>query len=1026
MNSQSIIRSCLVLMALIFVSACEKAPKLEKVSSGYTFTSPEESNVLRNTEEGNLEVGFQGNIHHDNMTIELNAEDIFDDGVATPYQYIVGLADVTRALQNGENTLYVRDNVTLVSETFTFFVDIVDPRIIVDKVTVTDTSEPFPGQIFEIEGRISDLTPVQSLKVTCLHDNGSLSLKEAKLSGEAPEQRFLVDFPCFYPDRSDRAYSPGNPVDPNATYNSDVHWMTTRADFTFVATGATGEEFTINMTVPESRYKKATEIQINESLFNNIEPYLKLSSQYLINTAQGTSYVTDYLSCIEGPCSLNNTRPVKGEVINFTANNLPFDINAFDDTQPAQNLVAAGSSICPTALFDVSAGQYCALYIRGIEIGTPGFDFKFVKGGDLARLDALATFNHLSIDVEVVAINSPSTLLLGAGSTANFDGSLNATIRFNKATLKVGMEILSGNAAQPNIDEDGNLFEFKRVVPVRIDQPFNYNQPFLDNVTCNVCTLQDKHIGYLTWLYDLKLMRVDGESIGSGLMDYIILGWDGLNSNFWKSKLSAEWGGIDDQIAGVVDSALAAVSTIIPKQAVSNVDQSSPEFDSTSPKRGIEVDLFAREITSVKPWYDLLGIGTFAARFSFDGSARAFYDNTCHNPGDSTETLTGSSHVGFPAITCENIDTPKTFAQDFLTDDGIDADWLMNSPAFNSGAQIDFAFSVSTNFINQYIQANHQTGFYEDYVTRMSRRHIPDDVITRYDLNTLSTDLNEPLEATFKTMTAPQIKMIAAQKRQQISVCGTLKIGTLPIDICDILGKRIYLVDVPEVKEQINIIADGVELTLTRPSNGKVLFKVNLDSTLYTRPTTMGLIAANERFADVIVNKVQVFMGRTLSEEESTSLSNIAMLEDILTGIFSEYAKNPQSVDPLTLLAGESLPINLIKAPVYTYDADDLPGIPLEDGACTDNVAATICYAWSDVLGDVMFNAGNGLLPIEVGVIFRALTVDKGGDQLLFALDFVTKDLRHADIQDDSCNDNGVVGNRVPSDPSYVASLCLR
>jgi hypothetical protein len=395
--------------------------------------------------------------------------------------------------------------------------------------------------------------------------------------------------------------------------------------------------------------------------------------------------------------------------------------------------------------------------------------------------------------------------------------------------------------------------------------------------------------------------------------------------------------------------------------------------------------------------------------------------------------LTASSHDN-STITCENIRAVKTLAHVFSKMGEVDADWLLN--AQNSNGQIDFAFSLSTNFINQYIQANHQTGFYEDYESKLKRMHIPESVVDRFGLSDIlgrlddgSANPNAAIIASYKTVTAPYVQMRAKSEAQSVALCAEIRIIDLPIGDCDGTPETavIDLVDNPAVDEQISIIANGVELTLTLAngpgSNDDAVFlRADVDAVVYTKPTNMGLESFGQNFADVIVKKVYSYRGRDFSAEGQVAADLIAEVEEVLGQTLNAYGQNPEGVDLANLAPGIEAPKGLIATPVYTYEARDLPGIPTEEGACSDSSATTVCYSWRTILG----GAGQNVLPIEFGVIFRALQVDKGGDHLLFALDFITKDLSSEDLTDTSCDDDADIGDRVPSDSRYVASLCLR
>ena len=1080
MNVSLIIRYCLMLLALGFITACEKAPELETQSAGFSFKSDASNNVLTTT-DGNLRVDFNGGINHTKLAIGLNQQDIKERGSVTPYRYLVPLDDIRSALNNGENTLVIEDTVTGVSETFTFFLDVVEPRLIVDKVFIANIDLPFPGQNISVEGRISDLTDVVSIDLTCVNPNNTIRQTSASITGSAPNQRFKFQVPCVYPDRADPNYSPADALNPQDTFDSDIHWLTTNADFSVVITESTGEQYALNLVVPESRFQSASEVQINESLFNNLEPYLKAASGYAISQAQ--FYDLFEVACLEGTdktgrsqCDSEATAPSVGEenvafrpeqvfdptidngVGDFLAKTFPSDLFSYLPDENIHGFLPRGSAICPAEVFKNKPGLLCGLYIRKVEIDTPNFDFQFVKGNNVPRLDGLAKFNDLYVDLEIVTITNPvypasvfnndGDEILGNGNvifsdigfqtpqrltashaeflnsagevvrrvarpfTATYEGSLTSRIGFDDSTLRVGMEILAGRASQSNPtleaeDQAGELFRFNRITPVELEQPFNYGQPMIGRTRCdnNTCTVNQTGVDAIALIYALRLSS-DGRQLGDMVMDTLIEG-------------------LDQQVGSVVDVALNSLSTVVPKSAVSNVEpdaNASQEawdaFDETQPMRGIEVDLFASDVSTGyflnQKWLaGIPGLGdlvTYAARFTFDGNARAKFDNTCENPGDASEFLprpsetidgkiSGGSHENYSSITCADIVATKAFAHSYINDGGIQDTSVFNDRT--GSGEIDFSFSLSANFINQYLQANHQTGAYENYQSEIRRRHISQEVVDRLGLGGVigdefssDYDPDEKITVTYATKTAPQIALTPYQKRQKISVCGGIEIVNLELNTCegDLFGE-LYLVDIPEVQPEIEIITKAALVTLTK-DDGTVIFKAEVDASVYTKPTKLGL-EPKDKFAAVLVHSVDTMLGTNIGE---TRFAKIAAAEYFFSNVLEAYGDDPEYQ-------------RLVKAPVYEYDSRELPTIEIKG----NSISVT----------DALVKDGMTLLPIEFGILFRKLSVDEGGDHLLFGLDFVAKDTSDFD---DPASDwtSSACTDAVPSNPNYVASLCLR
>ncbi len=1061
-----------VCFAVLALSACEKAPEQETEASDFVFKSDFAGGTLE-TVSGSIVIEHNGVMNHLDTFVEINGEPINEtveeyEYSQTPYRTIIPVSAVSHLLQNGENTLVIYDNITGLTREFNFFLDIVDPRIIIDKVELTDVpTNTQTLQSVRIEGIVSDLTPVTNIDVYCVDHFGATKEKKGiQPTGDSPFQRFSIDLPCYYPDRADPGYEEGSVVNPDDRFDSDIHWITTKPDFTFVITDANDNIFTINTVVPESRYKNLSQVQFNESLFANLTSYMNVAGSYVISQAESFDFFR--FACLEGESSSalgesGNCAPVAkrqpGDTVVFrdtsTADptmrkNLPSDIRLYTQgTSLDVNgfvRMSEGSDLCPTKVggidfFEAKAGveQYCALYIRDVVIDDPKFSFEFVEGqtDEAARLDGVAAFNNLYVDVEIAVFSNPVNAIgfpwtpNGTGvdfpASATFDGSFSTRLSLDDSKLRVGLEIYAGREAQPNdsSDPDGQLFEFRRVSPVELKQPFDYGQPGVLGTKCDVCAINQSGIDIISAFYAISpFLPGAGDGFGSGVMRSIILA-------------------LDEQIGPVVDMAMDSVSTIIPKSAVTNVDQSigvecqdrlpdpnvttkeQPCIDYTKPRRGIELDVFAKSAqTEYQPglkWLTMLpgdigDVAAFAARLSFDGQVRAKYDNTCSEPGSVAELLDANSqHIdefgldenGTPreALNCSETIAATSFGQVFSSIGEIQKDYVFRSKI--DDGQIDFAFSLSTNFVNQYIQANHQTGAYEEYTSVVKASYF-DELIYDSDgvlddpiglQSVIGTDPDEKFLVSYKTKSAPYVEAIPYQKRQFVTLCGAIRIGDIGLSTCEEgLFGPIKLVDVPEIQKQVNIIAEGVELTITR-ADGLEVFKADVDATIYTKPTRMGLEPMT-RFADVIVQNVYTL---SASNPGATPVDQVASAEAILSVVLEAYADDPDNSQ-------------LVKPPVLDFDSADLPKIYIGDS----NGNSQCDPSESDCLEVPVSDSLVSILPIEFGVIFRAFDIDTGGDHFLFALDFVAKDLRDPDITGpNACDDD------VPSDPRYVASLCM-
>jgi hypothetical protein len=153
MTIQSMARCVAVMATVLCLSACKEAPKVEVESSGFSFK--DDASILRTT-DGIIRIDFAGKINEQALVIELNDNNIEQEGSLTPFRYSVGVDQVGAMLNNGLNSLYIEDVVSGLSENFTFFLDVVDPRLIIDSVRVSDIELPFPSQ--NIISRVASAT----------------------------------------------------------------------------------------------------------------------------------------------------------------------------------------------------------------------------------------------------------------------------------------------------------------------------------------------------------------------------------------------------------------------------------------------------------------------------------------------------------------------------------------------------------------------------------------------------------------------------------------------------------------------------------------------------------------------------------------------------------------------------------------------------------------------------------------------------------------------------------------------------
>jgi hypothetical protein len=118
MTIQSIARYGLIIATVLCFTACKEAPEVEVQNSAFSFK--DDKSILRTT-DGIIRIDFAGKVNDEALIIELNETSIESEGSLTPSRYSVPVDDVKLMLNNGLNTLYIKDLVTDLTETFTFF-----------------------------------------------------------------------------------------------------------------------------------------------------------------------------------------------------------------------------------------------------------------------------------------------------------------------------------------------------------------------------------------------------------------------------------------------------------------------------------------------------------------------------------------------------------------------------------------------------------------------------------------------------------------------------------------------------------------------------------------------------------------------------------------------------------------------------------------------------------------------------------------------------------------------------------------
>ena len=444
-----------------------------------------------------------------------------------------------------------------------------------------------------------------------------------------------------------------------------------------------------------------------------------------------------------------------------------------------------------------------------------------------------------------------------------------------------------------------------------------FQQPHMYGSSCNICSVD---IGLAELAYNIRLLRADdGRSLG----DVIV---DGIEE------------GLTDMVGGSLDSLLNTISGSSTSEVF--VDNSA----TTSPNRQVINTVSADD---VEPVTILKPLDPYGAFFSLKGGFQAGITNAVPGLGSLFAHDDSYSNI-----------VNKVF------------------PGTLNNQQVDVAFSISSNAINQYLAANYQTGmFSEETVT------LADDEVAQL-AQWLDTAVGNNVVLKFDTGMAPKVKFTPAQ-------------AAGPNVSFNLFGFE-FGTDNQAVEPAIDVEVPNLTITIRDEDAAQDLLVANIDLSAgavlsHSVSGAKAFVTPRDTFAKVVVNSVST---AALVSPYDLVLTTFypALVGDILTSTINNYADNHP---------------NLLMPSARRYNLTTELG---------DFVVGGLTFTYSNFLGSE--------LPREYGILPRWFGIEPSGGFLTIGGDLVSVKLPVAT----GCEDDPATPETtdfVPSDDRYLWSVCL-
>lgn len=1039
--------------ALLFTAACQKAKDLDVEPAAVQLSAPTEGAAITAvTDSQQLAIELKGNVNANDVRVALNGNDITPDLRVTSMRLFALLKDISQHVQRGNNYVDVNVLNTSINKTFEFFLD--DQAPVIQVTTINGgLVRPGPGYSMVVEGNVIDVSPIESLKF-----NTATGIKTATIIGQPPNQTFKVSL--TYPERSDPSYTPGNPLNPYDQFNPDIHWITNQADFTYTIVDSRGQKTVGQWVAPESRFNNAAEMLVSRFAFTPVKTLLNSLGSEVVEalddmkiasraddelkrawpsgnftypeaepTPSGVNpnnqltpgvSVIDYSTCDTG---VNNYCPSRVNTFSFVSN-LPANAQAY--LVPIDSL--GGPGYCASQVFDTEKVDTCAVYITKVDISAPSFGFDWDKQADQPKLDVKLRFNRIVASAQIVGLKSDAFTTPGdLSGSYTYQGALKTNIKFDGLELTTAFKVRAGNVYQPNlnqfvpniktpdvndVDNDGNKSELindvGRVIELGLEDAngtplqISYTVGFFDtelSVANYFVSQIQAAINNPTTPFDAFVTNKSGSftvqspnALEVTLLDNIsidknakllrferIPGVESRLDNIVQNILDLDrpiiYGttcNVCDVKAGPFDVSVKDIEWLynynfikdggesIGSMIMKNIEQGLDEFAGPLLNNGVAgmekaLNDFAFKNDLFPP--NALPTAPGTRSIQFDVSATTAKLEASGNPA----TPPSGRFVFDGKIKTNNLDTTKPAAIGFNYEKqyGFD-DWMFYSKLFHSKTPNDFSVALSANILNQYMVSAYETGLYDEYSIDFSG--------AEFNGSELTGVASDQFALTVELVQAPSIKLVPFQK--QISYGGCVEFQGM--GNCGSGGyNKIVQKEIPA---QVAIHIPGVKVFVENTTSGQPVLEVTADIQL-------GALVENNAFKPKVeFSKVRVTNIAPPPAPLPFGLTMDSRFERARVGAILQVLFNN--------LGAKSN--NLLQVPARIAKASDF----------IDTNSATF-----DLIT-------NNVLPLEIGFKLSVLKIDKGGDYLTAAGNFVTKKVP-------LCSD-------VPTDEGYLTALCIK
>lgn len=428
----------------------------------------------------------------------------------------------------------------------------------------------------------------------------------------------------------------------------------------------------------------------------------------------------------------------------------------------------------------------------------------------------------------------------------------------------------------------GDLFLLSRSGKFKLDMEGFNKAPNFDNSSCNICKIGpgsiNINIEFLATLFNYNLL--------SKLRD-------DLNSMI-ESQVEALVGPLlDNSLAGfqnALDQVVFGEKTLSPILAAPN-------------GRSIQFDLYGETLNIVKQPFYVAGM-----RFGMNGSVKSM---------------------------TEPVSADKAGLGSLFVKQGSHNDWMFYDKITPSKKPNDFAFSLSSNILNQYFQAAHESGIFDGMQLNVSGANFA----------STSSNINIPAGNSytidFKTIDVPTVQLIPAQSEISYDFC-------LMFQGFGNCGRSNQKVVRQSVEPQMLINFPFIEIKIVDTVTGATLLDADIGLSLHAA-----------------LNGTKLQPRR--AEDGSMDFVSIKIIQINSKG--SEFSSIPDAyLDAQTA----SLLVDAFNS--VGSGTDNLLSLGTSDETAAELFTTTESPLFIKFLGDV--NA----LPLEIGVNLSVLEIDPGGD----------------------------------------------